>query len=219
MSFGTNYEKKSKIVQDFHYWCIYYIEMNHISGAIDEKLMRDIMQGNPKAMRKLYDLTVGSMNAVCSRYVPNDDDVKDVLQDSYIKIFSQLKTFKFNGENSLRTWMTRIVINESLQMLRSKKSKTFIISFGEIKEDELGHVPEPELTTLASSINIDDLMRLVRDLPDGCRTVFNLRVVEKLSHRTIATMLNISEGTSASQYHHARKLLANKIFDLINNKK
>lgn len=191
--------------------------MNKNSGAIDEKLVRDIMQGDSKAMRRLYDLTVRSMTAVCSRYVPNDDDVKDVLQDSYVKIFSNLSTFRYKNESSLSSWMSRIVINESLQMLRRKKSNPFIVPLDDALENDIIEGDETALAAIASKLNIDDMMKLVRQLPDGYRTVFNLFAIEQLPHRTIASMLGISENTSASQFHRARKLLAQKIMDLKNS--
>ncbi|MBP5688507.1 MAG: sigma-70 family RNA polymerase sigma factor [Muribaculaceae bacterium] len=191
--------------------------MNKDSGAINEKLVRDIMHGDSKAMRRLYDLTVSSMTAVCSRYVPNDDDVKDVLQDSYIKIFSNLSTFRYKDESSLCSWMSRIVINESLQLLRRMKSNPFIMSLEDAPENDIIEGEETALAAIASKLDIGEMMKLVRQLPDGYRTVFNLFAIEQLPHRTIASMLGISENTSASQFHRARKLLAQKIMDLKNS--
>ena len=192
--------------------------MSNIAGADEKRLIRDIMKGNRVAMQELYSLTVRNMNAVCSRYVVDPDDVKDVLQESYLKAFSRIETFMPRDDGSLVAWLRRIVVNESLQLLRRKKLLNQLVSIDKV-EDELDYVAyETELTDYASTIDIADLMKLVQQLPAGYRTIFNLFAIEKLSHSQIASLLGISEGTSASQFHRARRLLAERIIDHQNKK-
>ena len=192
--------------------------MSNIAGADEKRLIRDIMKGNRVAMQELYSLTVRNMNAVCSRYVVDSDDIKDVLQESYLKAFSRIETFMPRDDGSLVAWLRRIVVNESLQLLRRKKLLNQSVSIDKV-EDEIEDVAdETELTDYASTIDITDLMKLVQQLPAGYRTIFNLFAIEKLPHSKIAAMLGISEGTSASQYHRARRLLAERIIDHQNKK-
>ena len=192
--------------------------MSNIAGADEKRLIRDIMKGNRVAMQELYSLTVRNMNAVCSRYVVDSDDIKDVLQESYLKAFSRIETFMPRDDGSLVAWLRRIVVNESLQLLRRKKLLNQLVSIDKV-EDEIEDVAdETELTDYASTIDITDLMKLVQQLPAGYRTIFNLFAIEKMPHSKIASMLGISEGTSASQYHRARRLLAERIIDHQNKK-
>ena len=163
-------------------------------------------------MSLLYQRYVGILTSVCYRYVVHENDVKDVLQNSFVKIFTSLDTFEFRGEESLRVWMTKIVVNESLNYLQSCKKMLFV-------EDEriLRDLPDEEEVSL-DRISDDELHQLIRELPDGYRTVLNLFVFEGLSHRQIAELLSIKESTSASQFYFAKRLLAKRIKDLKNKK-
>jgi RNA polymerase sigma-70 factor (ECF subfamily) len=181
--------------------------MTNSAGIDYQQLVHDIIKGNRVAMQEMYNLTVRNMTAVCTRYVVNQDDVKDVLQESYLKAFSGIRTFTPHDENSLMAWLRRIVVNESLMLLRRKKRLNLLVNIDDVEED----IPEPELTASASTMDIGDLMALIQQLPDGYRTILNLYAIEKIPHSRIASMLGISEGTSASQYYRARKQLAKLI--------
>ena len=178
---------------------------------MDEQLVVRIRQNDQRAMSQLYQRYVGILTSVCYRYVAQESDVKDVLQNSFVKIFTSLSKFEFRGEESLRVWMTRIVVNESLNYLQSRKKMLFV-------EDEriLRDLPDEEVNL--DRISDDELHQLIRELPDGYRTVLNLFVFEGLSHRQIAELLSIKESTSASQFYFAKRLLAKRIKDLKNKK-
>ena len=190
--------------------------MGNSAGFDEKRLVRDIMQGNRGAMQELYSRTVGAMTAVCSRYVVAPDDVKDVLQDSYLKVFTGITGFTPHDDGSLQAWVRRIVINESLQLLRRKKLLNQFVNLNDVEDEKEDISNENELTAYTSTIDIEDLMALVQELPVGYRTIFNLFAIEKQPHSTIAKMLGISESTSASQYHRARKLLAKRIMKIKN---
>lgn len=192
--------------------------MSNIAGADEKRLIRDIMKGNRMAMQELYSLTVRNMTAVCSRYVVDQDDVNDVLQESYLKVFSRMASFTAHEDGSLVAWLRRIVVNESLMLLRRKKKLNQFVSLDEMEETQEELTAQEPIAHYVSTIDIEDLMNLIQQLPDGYRTVFNLYAIEKLPHSKIAAMLGISEGTSASQYHRARKLLAQLILDHQNKK-
>ena len=192
--------------------------MSNIAGADEKRLIRDIIKDKRDAMQELYSLTVRNMTAVCSRYVVDQDDVNDVLQESYLKVFSGIGAFTPHDDGSLVAWLRRIVVNESLMLLRRKKKLNQLVSLDDVEDEPEDLTVSDQVTDYVSSIDIGDLMELVQQLPDGYRTIFNLYAIEKLPHSKIATMLGISEGTSASQYHRARKQLAQLILDHQNKK-
>ena len=168
------------------------------------RLLNLVKQGDAMAMRTVYTTYIRYLTAVCSRYIVNDEDVRDVLQDSFLSIFSGIASFEYRGTGSLKGWITKITVNAALKFL--KKNNRF--EFVEISEHE-HDVPDEDtdVDTLPSSVLFD----LIRELPDGYRTIFNLYVIENKSHREIARLLNIKESTSASQLHRAKNLLAAKI--------
>jgi len=155
-------------------------------------------------MRAFYERYSGYMTAVCTRYISDGDEVKDVLQDSFIRAFDAIGRFEYRGEGSLRAWLARIVANDSLKVLR--------------KSGRLRHMDElPEMADLdeeapdSSDIPMAVLQQMIKELPDGYRTVFNLHVFEEKSHKEIGELLGIREDSSASQFFRARALLARKI--------
>ena len=179
--------------------------VNSNAAQAGRELVRLAAKGDAASVKAIYDEQVQYLSAVCRRYLQDEDDVKDVLQESFVKIFSSLKRFEWKGEGSLRAWMKRIVVNESLMTLRRKSRREMSgISdeIAEMREDE-----EPQ----TDGIPMSELLRMIRALPDGYRTVFNLYAIEGLSHKEIATLLGISEGASCSQYSRAKSRLAGEI--------
>ena len=156
------------------------------------------------AMKTVYSTYIRYLAAICSRYMVNNEDVKDVLQDSFLKIFSGIASFEYRGRGSLKGWITKITVNETLKFLQKNNRFEFV----EISEQEHDKPDEePDVDALPSSV----LFNLIRELPDGYRTIFNLYVIENKSHKEIAKLLDIKESTSASQLHRAKSLLATKI--------
>lgn len=175
------------------------------------QLLRLLRLGDNTAQRTVYKNYVRYLAAVCSRYILNGEDVKDVLQDSFLNIFSSISTFDYRGRGSLKAWMTKVTVNEVLKFQRRKGR----IEFVGISENEHDlPVDEPDIDSLPSEL----IFQMIRDLPDGYRTIFNLYVVENRSHKEIASLLGIKESTSASQLHRAKAMLAEKI-RLYNNSK
>ena len=165
----------------------------------EQELIKSSIRGDADARRALYDRYVQYLSAVCSRYITGRDDVKDILQEAFIKIFRSLGGFEWRGEGSLKSWMTRIVVNEALKQIR----RNSIFYDTDIEKIDM---PDEEETDI-HGVPPDDIHDIIRQLPDGYRTVLNLFVFEQKSHKEIAKMLGISELTSASQYHRAKKLL------------
>lgn len=177
----------------------------------EEKLIERLRAGDAAAAEQLYRQHARYLTAVCSRYLANDEDVKDVLQEAFLKVFSTIGRFRYQGEGSLRAWMTRIAINESIDLLKAKQR----MPLDDLSDSLLGMPDEPPPT---EQVPADVLHRLVRELPEGYRLVFNLYVMEGKSHREIASMLGIKEGTSASQLYKAKATLATKINQYIREK-
>lgn len=170
----------------------------------EQLLMRGAVNGDRAALKAIYGHYIGYLTAVCSRYIANDEDVKDILQECFIKIFSSLKNFEYRGAGSLKGWMARIVINEALSFMRSNNRLVFTELTG--AERDIAY-EEPDTDQIPPSV----IHQLICDLPTGYRTIFNLYVIEGRTHRDIAAMLNIKESTSASQLHRAKAMLAIKI--------
>ena len=172
----------------------------------EQKLLQQIVNGNSVAMKKFYDLYAGYLTAVCSRYISGSDDVKDVLQESFINIFNSINKFEYRGAGSILAWSSRIVVNESLKFIReNKKMQLTSLPSWELPDREVD--AEPDIEDIPSKV----VQEMIRALPVGYRTVFNLYIFENKSHKEIASMLNISESTSASQFHRAKSLLAKEI--------
>lgn len=170
----------------------------------EEQIIRLVQSGDTTAMRSLYNLHIRYLTAVCARYLARDEDVKDALQEAFLKIFTSIGRFEYRGEGSLRAWMTRIVINEALKLLRREQR----IDTVDLRHEHTDTADEEPAT---EEIPAEALHEMIRTLPAGYRTVFNLYVMEQKSHKEIAALLGISESTSASQLHRAKALLAEKI--------
>lgn len=168
----------------------------------ERELVRLVGRGDSRAQRELYERYAGYLTTVASRYLSDSDRVKDVLQDAFIRIFDRFGSFRYRGEGSLRAWMTRVVVNFALQDLRRTDRL--------LPARELPDVPEeggPDFDDLP----MDVLQDMIRHLPDGYRTVFNLFVFEQLKHKEIAAILGIKENSSASQFLRARAMLVKEI--------
>ncbi len=174
-----------------------------------KRLVERIRQKDQRAMNELYQRYVEQLSSVCYRYVPTESDAKDVLQNSFVKIFTSLQTFVYVDEPSFEGWMVRVVVNEALHFLRDQKRLQFV-ELNETIAQQTADEPEPD----TERISADELHRLISELPDGYRTVINLYAFEGYSHRQISALLGIREITSATQFYHAKQLLAKRINEI-----
>ena len=176
----------------------------------EQRLTKRLQDGNKAAAREFYALYADYLAGVCSRYIVNEEDQKDVFQESFIKIFSNIGQFTYRGEGSLKAWAARIVVNESLKFLRSGHQHELIPLDTDIADNEEDDPPIDDIPP-------DAIMEMLGRLPTGYRTVFNLFVFEDRSHKEIADLLGIKENSSASQLHRAKNMLARMIKEY-NNK-
>ncbi|MBV8326990.1 sigma-70 family RNA polymerase sigma factor [Chryseobacterium sp.] len=179
----------------------------------EQILVKHLLLKEEAAWKELFGAYSGNLTYICSRYITEKEDVHDVLQNSFIKMFRSIETFEYRGSGSLKAWMTKITVNESLKHI---KERADFKTTAEI--DHLANLPdedEPDFEEIPRAV----IMEMIRSLPDGYRTVFNLYVFEKKSHKEIAGLLSIAENSSASQFHRAKSLLVQKIKEFKMSKK
>lgn len=174
------------------------------------ELIEGLRAGRDSARKWLYTLYSEQMLAVCYRYTGDKDAAYDVLHDGFIKIFTR---FSFRGESSLRTWITKVMVTQSLDYLRKQKQ----VNLWVVSDDQLPDIPDLSEVGMSGGISEEKLMEFVADLPDGCRMVFNLYVFENKSHKEIGELLRIKEHSSTSQLHRAKLLLAKKIKEYVSH--
>lgn len=171
-----------------------------IKQLSQDQLIKDCRKKLPKAQAELFTRYSSVLFSVCLKYAPSYVEAEDVLQDTFITIFDKIDQYKNKG--SFEGWLKRIAINTALQ--RYRKPAVFnLVSEENIKEVEV-EVDE-------ESISLDYLLTIIQELPDRYRLVFNLYVLDGYSHKEIATLLDISQGTSKSNLARARVILKDKI--------
>lgn len=170
-----------------------------IHDQYDEiSLIKACSNGDNKAFRKIYDQHSGTMYSICLRYMTNQDEAKDALQEGFIKVHKNMSKFKFTG--SFEGWMKRIFVNTSIEQIRKRKTH---LDVTELNSNEMKLTDKIE----TGSMDAEKMMLLIQKLPEGYRTVFNMFVVDGYSHKEIAEHLGINENTSKSQLFKARKQL------------
>lgn len=169
----------------------------------DATLIIECVKCNVKAQRFLFDKYAPKMLAVCMRYSKNKSDAEDILQDAFIKIFNNIGSFK--NEGSLEGWIRRIMVNTSLDQIR--KNNKFS---NDTELDSVSFKLESNDFSF-SSLETDDLLRMINNMPNGYKIVFNMFAIEGYSHQEIASILGVTENTSKSQYLRARSFLKNEL--------
>lgn len=189
--------------------------MHHIGYSNDEqRLAEQIRNGDNGAMREFCSLYVPHLKAVCTRYVTDSEDASDVLQETLISIVTHISDFHYLGQGSLKAWATRIAVNESLNYIRRNRRQELTL-----QEQYIDDIAEEEEDPPIEDIPPEVIQQMVRQLPTGYRTVFNLYVFEDKSHQEIAQLLGTSVKTSISQLHKAKNLLAQMIQTYHDNKR
>jgi RNA polymerase sigma-70 factor (ECF subfamily) len=170
-------------------------------------LLSRCRSGENAAFKQLYERYAKAMLNASMRIVNDSGQAEDILQDSFIKAFQNLS--KFEAEPAFASWLKRVVVNASIDHVRKQKNR--LLSADQLTEV----VDEPEETDEKEDYDLDTVKSAVRELPDGYRIVLTLFLFEDYSHKEIAALLNISEGTSKSQYMRAKQ----KLIQIIKNKK
>lgn len=167
-------------------------------SVTEEELIQGCLNLDPNAQKQLYEKYSAKMFGVCLRYVKDYSEAEDVLVTAFMKVFDRLVQYK--GQGSFEGWIRRVTINEALTFLRKNRNMYLEVEIEKVDK-------EPEFQKLENELEVEDLLNMVKRLPEGYRTVFNLYAIEGYTHREIAKKLEINVNTSKSQLSRARKLL------------
>lgn len=170
----------------------------------EAELIKACIKNNRTAQNELFRKYKDTLYFTSLKYCRNEADAEDNLHDAFITIFQKLKTYKSQG--SFEGWMKRITIFKAIDKYKTKKPLNI-----EIKEDIL---EDEVIVEKEENLSLNQLLALIQDLPDQYRLVFNLYQMDGFSHKEIASFLNISEGTSKSNYHRSKLILRDKIITL-----
>jgi RNA polymerase sigma factor (sigma-70 family) len=166
----------------------------------EQQLVNNCLSGIKTAQKQFYEMYARKMMGVCLRYSNDFATAEDFLQDGFIKVFENLKQYQNKG--SLEGWVKRVIVNSILDELRKRK----------VQFDDTETIGDVKATDDSESkLEAKQLLQLIQKLPAGYRTVFNLYAIEGYQHKEIASMLNIAESTSKSQYQKAKDQLQKKI--------
>lgn len=178
----------------------------------EEELVKQCYLGVNSARKEIYTMYAGQMLNICYRYTGGMDVSHDLLHDGFLKVFSSFSSFTYRGDGSLKAWMSRIFVNTALEYLKKKDVLRQIVPLELVVETE--EVQDDDWQRIPTSV----LMRFVRELPTGYRTVFNLYTFEELSHKEIADILHINEKSSSSQLSRAKAILVKKVNEYIHER-
>lgn len=163
----------------------------------EKALVRKCTSGEKRAQKELYETYYMEMKRLMMRYLPNENDAFDCLNQGFCKALTKIGQFNYSGAGSLGAWIRKIMVNESLQKLRESSRMAMVLNL---------EATEPTDFSYEDS-DASYIYECIQELPDGARTVFNLVAIEGYSHKEVAAQLHISEGTSRSQLLYARNKL------------
>lgn len=169
----------------------------------ERQLIQKVLKKDPKAQEAMYRHFAPKMYGLCLRFARNSMEAEDILQEGFIKVFTYLKDYRFEG--SLEGWIRRTFVNTAINFYRRKAKELVEIS---IDQSEISLASD---STIIETMSMKELLSLIQSLPEGYRLVFNLNVIEGYTHKEIANLLGISENTSKSQLSRARNALQLKI--------
>lgn len=165
-------------------------------------IVKKCVNGDRKAQKELYKMFYSKMMNVCYRYSKKPEDAEDLLQDGFVKVFTNLKRYDFKG--SLEGWIRRIMVNTAIDFYRKNKNVFFVDEDGDYtletaKVESADHI--------YSQFGVDEIMNAIQQLSPVYQTVFNMYVIDGFKHKEIAEQLNINEGTSKSNLAKAKNNL------------
>lgn len=169
----------------------------------DLELAKRCLAGDRNAQEMLWKTYSGKMYAVCRRYFDRDEEAKDALQESFIKVYGHLD--QWGGHGPLGAWIRRVVINTSLNLLKTGAKLKLNVALD--KAQDLSRDDADALSRLGE----EELIRMIQTMPPGYRTVFNLFAIEGFAHKEIGEMMGITENTSKTQFLKAKNWLKQKL--------
>lgn len=169
----------------------------------DKAFIKKLKSRDGKTQKAFYQYLAPKMYGICLRFANSIPEADDMLQEGFIRVFNNLKNFR--GEGSLEGWVRRTIINTAINLYKKRVRqgiKTNLDSIRDLADDK---------SFIIEKMTADELLEVIRKLPEGYRMVFNLNIIEGYSHKEIGEMLDISESTSKSQLSRARKVLRNRL--------
>jgi RNA polymerase sigma-70 factor, ECF subfamily len=177
----------------------------------EENIIRGCIAYDSAAQKALYKVHAPKMYAICLRYVRDADDAKDIMQESFIKVFGNIQ--KFRSEGSLEGWIKRIVVNTTLSHLQKNKALSHHLDASEIDlSDTDAYSNDGELN--GKGFSEEELLLEIEKLPDNYKIIFNLFCLDNYSHKMIAEQLSITEESSRIRLNRARKILQDRLRNL-----
>ncbi len=170
-----------------------------------DSLLDGCKKGDRKAQESLYKALASKMMGVCMRYAKDTFEAEDILQIGFVKVFQKVTEFRSDG--SFEGWIRRIMVNTAIETYRKNLRSLNVVDIDEVYD-------QPQSTFDMGKLELNDLMKLVQQLSNGYRIVFNMYAIEGYSHKEIAKELGISEGASKSQLSRARAILKDKIIKM-----
>jgi RNA polymerase sigma-70 factor (ECF subfamily) len=176
----------------------------------ESDLIEGCIQGNRKMQYELYQRFSPKMYGVCLRYAANAEEAEDILQEGFIKVFKKMGSYR--GDGSFEGWIRRIFVNTAIEHFRKK---AYLQPITEQEENTI----EGKYLNVLDNLAEKDIIKLIQQLSPGYRTVFNMYVIEGYTHKQIADILNISEGTSKSQLSRAKLILQDLVKRFVDRRK
>ncbi len=173
----------------------------------EKELLERLKKRDSTAQKYLFDKYSALFYGICLRYAYTNDEAEDILQEGFLKIYMNIK--KYSGSGSFEGWMKKIIINNAINYYHKDYKYRH---YSDIKD--IGDVAD-DIEVDEYDLSHEDLLKVIQELPPGYKQVFNLYAIEGYKHKDIADIMEISENTSKSQYHRAKKILVDKIHNLI----
>ena len=179
----------------------------------DSDLVKGCLAKKRSSQKELYDTYIKKMYALCRRYISDKEEIKDILQEGFIKVFENIESYR--GDGSLEGWIRKIIINTALNYIRKKKSDIFERIEDSEEDQNYTLADESENEDLfQTDFKKEELLAAIERLPENYKIIFNLFCLENYSHREISVMLSISEESSRTRLNRARKILQEELLSL-----
>ncbi len=173
----------------------------------DQELLERCLKNDSKAQFFLYEKYSARMKGICRRYTQSDEDAEDVFQDAFVRIFQNIHTVQ--SADTLVYWMKKIFVNTAINHYHKH-----IKQQNNVSDEVLAYEGNNDNNLIMSSLSTEELLKVVKQLPDGFRMVFNMYAIDGYQHSEIATHLGISENTSKSQYSRSKEWLRKRLKEI-----
>lgn len=173
---------------------------------IDKTFIKKLKKHDKKTQKIFYHIVSAKMYGVCLRFANSTDDANDILQEGFIRVFKYIKDYR--GDGSFEGWVRRTIVNTAINYYKKEKKRGYKVDLEYVKKEYITSESAIE------KLSFNELLEIIRDLPQGYRTVFNLNILEGYTHREIGEILGISENTSKSQLSRARLAIQKRLAEI-----